>query len=153
MVGMTASDERWSNQDFAALVDHARGSLQESVRCRDNGCPLAALVMLATACESVLLAMAVVITYEMRAATPRRLGGLHLPALADLARQHGWLSAADAAEVVTVLNPARTMAAHPGAYVRNMHATPPDVLRDEVGYRDCLDIVNRVIEATGNRRA
>ena len=44
-----------------------------------------------------------------------------------------------------VLNKARTMAAHPGAYVRGMRTAPADLdLRAVEGYGACYDIVMHV---------
>jgi hypothetical protein len=71
----------------------------------------------------------------------------HLSELVVLGRDQGWLTHAAVGEVTEVLNKVRTMAAHPGAYVRGIRSAPEDFdLRDIDGYPTCLDIVATATE-------
>jgi hypothetical protein len=99
--------------------------------------------MLAAAFESVLLGM--VIDHEDNLRTdgqwPAQPSKMHLQQLADLARKRRWLTGPATDQFVEVLNKARTMAAHPGAYVRVMRHAPDLDLRVPEGYQACHRIV------------
>src|SRR5262249_48164730 len=118
--------EEWSEDDLDVLLKLPTAHIDESRRCYQAGCRLAALVMLAAALEAVLLGMVIVHVENLRAgdqwsAEPSKM---HLKQLADLARKRGWLTSPATDEVVELLNKVRTMAAHPGAYVRGMRQVP-----------------------------
>jgi hypothetical protein len=146
-------DEDWSEQDLDMLLELAFANVAESQRCHEADCPLAAFVMLAAAFEATLLGMVIAHEDALRADGIWPIGASrkHLTELAGLAGERGWLTGEDVWGVVEVLNKARTMAAHPGAYVRGMRSAPADLdLRDSDGYRACLEIV---VRATGQLRA
>lgn len=142
-------DEDWSEADLDVLLDLAFANLEESRRCYEADCPLAAYVMLASAFEATLLSMVIANESRLRADKAWPVGASHL-LLTDLvgrAGKQGWLDADATRRVVEVLNTARTMAAHPGAYVRGMRSAPSDLdLRDPDGYPACLDIVVNATE-------
>ena len=145
-------DEDWSEHDLDMLLELALTAVEESRRCHDASCPLAALVMLAASFEATLLGMVIAQEESLRAdgAWPIGASHKHLTELARLADARGWLRGEAFWNTVEVLNKVRTMAAHPGAYVRGMRGAPADLdLRDSDGYRACLDIV---LEATGQLR-
>jgi len=66
---------------------------------------------------------------------------MHLQELAALARRRGWLTDPARDQVVEVLNKGRTMAAHPGAYVRGIRQVPELYLRVPEGDEACHRIV------------
>ena len=145
---MTAGDpEEWTDQDLDMLLERAFANLQEALTCHGGGAPLAALAMLAGAFEGALLA-AVVAGQEQFAAAGRpqpRPSKLHLAQLARVARDAGWLSDEVSDEVVQTLNQVRTMALHPGAFVRGMRQFPDDDfdLADPAGFDAVYDLVYR----------
>jgi len=142
-------EEDWSVEDLDVLLRAATTNLDESLRCHQAGAPHAALVLLAGAFEATLLGMVVAHEDELRAAElwPARPSVLHLTELATLARRAGWLPESVTAEVVDVLNKVRTMAAHPGAYVRAIRQVPELDLADPAGYATVFDIVLRASRA------
>ncbi len=128
------------------LLDLAFRHTDESLKCHQAGCPLAALVMLAAAFEAVVLGMVIAHEDELRAADkwPIQPSRKHLSELTALAKDRGWLAEPATGQVVEVLNKARTVAAHPGAYVRVMRSAPEGLdFRAPEGYDACLDIVQR----------
>jgi hypothetical protein len=103
----------------------------------------------AAAFEATLLGMVIAHEDALRANGMWPIGAsyMHLTELARLAGERGWLTGEAGWGVVEVLNKARTMAAHPGAYVRGMRSASAELdLRDSDGYRTCLEIV---VKATG----
>ena len=73
---------------------------------------------------------------------------------ARLAGQRGWLAEDSIWETVEVLNDARTMAAHPGAYVRGIRQMEDDYdLRAPEGYAASLDIVMRATQQLSDTHA
>lgn len=148
-MALKRSDEDWSEHDLDMLLELAFAHVEESRRCHETGCALAALVMVAAAFEATLLGMVIANEGSLRAdrAWPVGASMMHLTELAVLAAKNGWLEGDAVSDVVEVLNKARTMAAHPGAYVRGMRGAPPELdLRDGDGYRACLDIVVKATE-------
>jgi len=142
-------DEDWAERDLDMLLEFAWVAIQESTRCRDAGCPLAALVMLASAFEATLLGMIVAQEDGLRSgsAWPSRPSRMHLRDLAELAGRRGWLAEDSVGETVEVLNDARTMAVHPGAYVRGIRQMEDDFdLTAPEGYAASLDIVMRATQ-------
>jgi hypothetical protein len=125
-MGVKGAEEDWSGDNFDHLLALALAHTDESMRCYEAGCPHAALVLLAAAFEAVLLGMMISNEEGLRAAErwPLRPSKLHLPELAKLARLAGWLPDEQATQVVEILSKARTMAAHPGAYVRGRRQVP-----------------------------
>jgi hypothetical protein len=138
----------WSEQDLDLLLTLPCRAISESRRCHDAGSPLAALVMLTTAFEAVLLGM--VITYEdqLRAdeQMPKRPSRVHLDELSRLAQARGWLTEPAMDEVLEILNKSRTMAAHPGAYVRALRQVPELDLRASEGWEVCYGVVVKACE-------
>jgi hypothetical protein len=142
--------EEWTEQDLDRLLAQAFSSLDEALTCRKAGATLAALAMLAGAFEGALLAAVVAGQDELAAAhqpqpCPSRL---HLSELVAAARSAGWLSDSISDEVVQILNTVRTMAVHPGAFVRGMRQIPDDDydLADPVGFDVVYDLVARASE-------
>lgn len=135
--------EDWSEDDLNVLVKLPFDHIAESARCYRAGCGLAALVMLAAAFESVLLAMVIAHKKNLQADDqwPTQPSKMHLPELAGLARKRGWLTNPATDQVIEILYKARIMAAHPGAYVRVMRQAPDFDLRVPEGYDACFDIV------------
>jgi hypothetical protein len=134
--------EDWSEADLdMLLLELPRAHIDESMRCHQAGCRLAALVMLAAAMESVLLGMVIAQEEGLRAdgRWPPRPSTVHLRELAGLAKERGWLTDPATDQVVTVLNKARTMAAHPGAYVRG--------IRQASASADCVAPAPSVLQA------
>lgn len=141
-------DEDWSELDLDMLLELVFANIEESRRCHEAGCPLAAFVMLAAAFEATLLGMVIAHEEALRADGMWPVGASHkhLTELARLAGRRGWLADDAVRGAVEVLSKARTMAADPGAYVRGMRSAPADLgLRDSDRYRACLEIV---VEAT-----
>jgi hypothetical protein len=149
-------DEDWAERDLDTLLELAWAAIQESTRCHDSGCPLAALVMLASAFEATLLGMVIAHQDGLRGDKewPHSPSRMHLSDLARLAGQRGWLAEDSVSETVEVLNDARTMAAHPGAYVRGMRQVQDDYdLRAPEGYAASLDIVMRATQQLSDAHA
>jgi hypothetical protein len=119
-------DEWWSERDLDMLLELAFTDVAESVRCHEAGSPLAALVMLAAAFEATLLGMVLAHEQDLRAdgKWPTGVSHLHLAELVALAEARRWLTDESAWQAVQVLNKARTMAAHPGAYIRGTRSAP-----------------------------
>jgi hypothetical protein len=142
-MGSQRPTEDWSVDDLDMLLALPFTHIEESQRCHRADCQLAALVMLAAAFESVLLGMVIAHEENLRAdgQWPAQPSKMHLRELADLARKRGWLTDPATDQVVEVLNKARTMAAHPGAYVRGMRQAPDLDLRVPEGYEVCHRIV------------
>ncbi len=94
--GMAAKrvDEDWAERDLDTLLELAWVGIQESTRCHDADCPLAALVMLASAFEATLLGVVIAHEDSLRAdnAWPGHPSHMHLSELARLAGQRGWLA-------------------------------------------------------------
>jgi hypothetical protein len=143
VMGSQRPVEDWSEDDLDMLLELPLAYVEESRRCHQTGCQLAALVMLAAAFESVLLGMVIAHEENLRAdgQWPPQPSKVHLQELADLARKRLWLTDPAMDQVVGVLNKVRTMAAHPGAYVRGMRQVPDLDLRVPEGYEACFDIV------------
>lgn len=143
-MGTRRSVEEWSEDDLDRLLELPFDCIAESAICHRAGAHQNALLALSQALEAVLLGM--VITHEENlrednqwpAKVPSKM---HLAELAGLAKKRGWLTDPAAHQVVEVLNKARTMAAHPGAYVRAMRQAPDFELRVPEGYDVCFDIV------------
>lgn len=142
--------EEWTDLDLDRLLDRAFSSLDEALTCRKAGAVPAAMAMLAGAFEGALLAAVVAGQDELGAAgqpqpCPSRL---HLPDLVVVARRAKWLSDPISDEVVQILNTARTMAVHPGAFVRGTRQIPDDDydLADPVGFDVVYDLVARASE-------
>ena len=139
--------EEWADQDLDAVLERAFGNLNEALICHKAGAPLSALAMLAGAFEGALLAAVVAGQDEFAAAgRPQpRPSKLHLSQLAAVARDAGWLSDEVSDEVVQILNQVRTMAVHPGAFVRGMRQVPDDDfdLADPAGFEVVYDLVYR----------
>lgn len=149
-------DEDWSERDLEMLLQLAFKNVDESRRCYNAGCSLAALVMLAAGLEAALLGMVIAQEGTLRAdgAWPPRPSRIHLSELTQLAATHGWLKGETVVSVTEVLNKARTMAAHPGAYVRGMRSAPPDLdLSDDAGYVACFEIVTKAAEQLQHSKA
>jgi hypothetical protein len=146
MGGMASKcvDEDWAEQDLETLWEMALACIAESERCHEAGCPLAALVMLASAFEASLLGMVIAHEDALRAdgAWPGAASHMHLTGLVRLAEKRGWLADESVWLAVAILNKVRTMAAHPGAYVRGIGQVPEQYdLRAPEGYAICLAIV------------
>ncbi len=137
--------EDWSVEDLDVLLRGAVTNLDESLRCHAAAAPHAALASLAGAFEAVLLGMVVAHEDELRAAGhwPAQPSFLHLAELAELTHRAGWLPATVTTEVIDILSKVRTMAAHPGAYVRAVRQVPELDLADPAGYATVYDIVLR----------
>jgi|SRR5215472_13535289 len=142
-MGSERPGEDWSGDDLDMLLELPFAYLEESRGCHQAGCRLAALVMVAAAFESVLLGMVIAHEENLCADSqwPAQPSRMHLKELTDLARKRGWLTDPATDQVVEVLNKSRTMAAHPGAYVRGMRQTPDLDLRVSEGYEVCHRIV------------
>jgi hypothetical protein len=142
--------EDWSAADLDLLLRHAFTCLDESMRCHNAGAPHAALVSLASAFEVVLLGMVVACEDKLREADrfPPHPSRLSLGKLVSLARDVGWLKDEIADRVINVLNTARNMAAHPGAFVRGMRQVEDNDfdLADPVGYEAAYAIVTRACQ-------
>ena len=143
----TRVSEDWQPEDLDALLAMAMTAVQESKRCHDANAPHAALLMLAVSFEAALLGLIVahVPDHETEkhpkhpwAVAPSHL---HLADLTKVAVEMGWLTESARTKVDAVLIPARTMVAHPGAYVRGLRQVPELDLGDPVGYVDVLGIV------------
>jgi hypothetical protein len=148
--------EDWAERDLDTLLELAWAAIQESTRCHDADCPLAALVMLASAFEATLLGMVIAHEDGLRAdnAWPPSPSRMHLSELARLAGQRGWMTEDSVGETVEVLNDARTMAAHPGPYVRGIRQMEDDYdLRAPEGYAASLDIVMRAAQQLSGAHA
>lgn len=139
--------EDWTDQDLDSLLERAFGNLNEALTCHKAGAPLAALAMLAGAFEGALLAAVVAGQDELAAAgRPQpRPSRLHLAELVAVAREAAWLSGEISDDVAQILNKIRTMAVHPGAFVRGMRQVPDDDydLADPVGFEVVYDLVGR----------
>jgi hypothetical protein len=142
-MGSQSLSEEWSEDDLDMLLKLPTAHIDESRRCYQADCQLAALVMLAAAFEAVLLGMVIVHVENLRAGDqwPAEPSKMHLKQLADLARKRGWLNGPATDDVVELLNKIRTMAAHPSAYVRGMRQGPDLDLRVPEGYDVCHSIV------------
>lgn len=142
-MGLQRPDENWSEDDLEMLLELPFAHIEESRLCHRAGCQLAALVMLAATFESVLLGMVIAHEGNLRAdgLWPAQPSKMHLRELADLATKRGWLADPATDQVVEVLNKTRTMAAHPGAYVRAMRQVPDLDLRAPESFGVCHRIV------------
>lgn len=155
---MTGRDpEVWADQDLDTLLAHAWRNLDEALACHKAGAALAALVMLASAFEGVLLAAVVAWRDELATAghpqlTPSRL---HLTELVKTARAAEWLPDEVSNELVRILNTARTMAAHPGAFVRGVRQISDSDydLADPAGFVAVYDIVYCAYQRLGEATA
>jgi hypothetical protein len=142
-MGSQRPGEDWSEDDLDMLLELPFTHLEESQRCYQANCQLAALIMLAAAFESVLLGMVIAHETNLQADSqwPAQPSKMHLQELANLARRRGWLTDPATDGVVEVLNKVRSMAAHPGAYVRGMRQAVDLDLRIPEGYEACHRIV------------
>jgi lambda repressor-like predicted transcriptional regulator len=143
------ADEDWSPEDLDALLKMAITTLEESKLCHEAGAPHATLVMLGASLEAVLLGLVIAKEDEVRAKElwPKAPSRMHLLELTKLALNMGWLTAAARTNADSVLNTARTMAAHPGAYVRGVRQIPELDLGNPDGYQAVSDIVNECAAA------
>jgi hypothetical protein len=135
--------EDWSGGDVDRLLAFAWRAFDESVDCRRANCGLAALVFLGSALEAVLLGMVVTHSDELNAAGlwEPQPSKLHLIELANRAHKVGWLPDDEIIEDIMLVNKARNMAAHPGAFVRE---APEDPAFDLAAHEGYLVIFERV---------
>ena len=143
---MCARDaEDWSGEDLDALLDMAMVTAKESQRCHHAGATLGAMAFLAASFEAALLGQVIVREGELRVAGrwDPAPSYLHLPELAALGHEMGWLSEPAHQAVVQALHKARILAVHPGAYVRWQRNEPGVDLFDPVGYEALLGVVSR----------
>ncbi|MGH3516273.1 MAG: hypothetical protein ACRDQ7_02405 [Haloechinothrix sp.] len=148
-MGANEPEEDWSVADLEVLLSVAKINLDESTRCHQTGSPRAALVMLAGALEAVLLGSVIAYEDEWRAAghqLKRPASRATLRDLTTLARDAGWLTQPVTDEAIRILNAARNMAAHPGAYVRRMRQVADFDLGDPAGYEVTYHIVVRTCQ-------
>ena len=141
----TQDREDWLPEDLDALLAVAMTTVQESKLCHEADAPHAALIMLAASFEAALLGQVVAHEDELKAKQewPAAPSHLHLRQLTKLALKMGWLTEAVRAKVDAILNNARTMAAHPGAYVRGLRQVPELDLADPSGYLALLAVVTQ----------
>ena len=141
----TQDREDWLPEDLDALLAVAMTTVQESKLCHEADAPHATLIMLAASFEAALLGQVVAHEDELKAKQewPAAPSHLHLGQLTKLALKMGWLTESAGANVDAILNNARTMAAHPGAYVRGLRQVPELDLADPFGYLTLLAVVTQ----------
>ena len=137
--------EEWTDQNLDTLLARSLSNFSEALTCHKAGAPMAALAMLAGAFEGALLA-AVVAGQDHFAAAGRpqlRPSRLHLAELVAIALDAGWLSEEISGRIVQILNQVRTMAVHPGAFVRGMRQVTDEGfdLADPAGFEVVYDLV------------